>query len=38
MGIAGETGSVTVGRYADLALLTNRLELQATIVRGSHVF
>jgi N-acetylglucosamine-6-phosphate deacetylase len=38
MGIASETGSITTGRYANLVLLNDQLEPQATVVRGKVVF
>lgn len=38
MGIGHETGSITPGRFADLVLLNDRLQPQATMVRGSVVF
>ena len=38
MGIGDETGAISPGRYADLALLNGQLEPQATIVRGKVVF
>ena len=38
MGLASETGSIAPGLFADLALLTNALDVTATMVRGTLVF
>ena len=38
MGIAKETGSIATGLFADLALLDEGLNVQATMVRGSTVY
>jgi N-acetylglucosamine-6-phosphate deacetylase len=38
MGIADRTGSIAVGKQADLVLLNANLELEATIVGGNVVF
>ena len=38
MGISHETGAIKAGHFADLVLLSNRLEVRATVVRGQVVF
>ncbi len=38
MNIDGETGAIAPGLFADLVLLNNQLEVEATIVRGVTVY
>jgi len=38
IGVESETGTIAAGLYADLALLNNSLEVEATIVRGAIVY
>ncbi len=38
MGIDGETGSISIGKFADLVLLDETLHVEATIARGTVVF
>ncbi|SDT28593.1 N-acetylglucosamine-6-phosphate deacetylase [Paenibacillaceae bacterium GAS479] len=38
IGLAEQTGSIHAGKWADLVLLTNELEVQQTWVRGQSVF
>jgi N-acetylglucosamine-6-phosphate deacetylase len=38
MGLDSEIGSISVGLFADLALLTNELEVEATVVRGTVIY
>jgi N-acetylglucosamine-6-phosphate deacetylase len=38
MGIDGETGAIAPGLFADLALLNDQLQIEATIVRGVTVY
>lgn len=37
-GFADETGSIAIGKYADLAIITDDYKAQATYVRGKKVF
>jgi N-acetylglucosamine-6-phosphate deacetylase len=38
MGLSSETGSIAPGLFADLALLTAGLEVEATVSRGTLVY